>query len=587
MSDSEEETGPNPLRGSQPKRVKLDTQILTLLDSLPNAAQYEKSWMHRHPVTHVVYASRTNFLITGSAQDGVVKFWKHVGGSQLLEFVRQFLAHSRAISSLSASRDGEQLCSTSAEEETIRFFLVRTFDMACFASTPGFAPAKSSWTEGDKVCIACGNTKRIRIYNSSTCEVYRELANLSPKPTVCLTSRPNGIMISCDQGGVISYWNVEPSSSPTLDTQFKFKLETDLFMLAKLGLVPVFVETTNGGQRFVVCCNDGSIRLFDFATGKLLFDFPNHRATQVEFDASGRLLLVPSVHANDGGKRVDVIELDQFTIIASTLASGEQEEEGIESIPTPPFALFQGILKTDYQLERNLSGAMGMTNNQREERQLQHPLFVCAGDENRFFVFTQTEPDTQQQRNVLNEKPTQAQIAKELHQQKLKKAQGLAKTATIHTTLGDIHIELFPLECPKTVENFIGHASGKRQTYVDCPFHRVIRGFMVQTGDPAGDGTGGESIWGGTFEDEISPELKFNQPFLVCMANRGKNTNGSQFFITVPGGNGCAHLEGKHTIFGRVVGESSQEVVKRIELVKVDSNDCPIREVKIASVSIS
>lgn len=580
MSDSEEEAGPQPLQGSQPKRVKLDTQVLTLLDSLPNAAQYEKSWMHRHPVTHVVYASRTNFLITGSALDGVLKFWKHVGGSQLLEFVRQFQAHSRAISSLSVSRDGQQLCSTSAEEETIRFFLVRTFDMACFAATPGFAPAQSSWTGGDKVCVACGNTNRVRIYNSSTCEVYRELASLSLKhPTVCLASRPSGdSMISCDRAGVISYWNVE-STSPAPEVQFKLKMETDLFMLAKLKLVPVFVEVANGGQRFVVCCSDGSIRLFSFATGKLLFDFPNHRATQVGFDASGRLLLVPSF------TRVDVVELDHFTVVSSSLASGEQVEEGV-ALSTPAFALFQGILNTDYQLERNLTGAM--TANRHEERQLQHPLFVSAGDENRFLVFTRTEPDAQQQqRNVLNEKPSQAQIAKELHQQKLKKAQGLAKTATLHTTLGDIHLELFPLECPKTVENFVGHASRERGTYAGCPFHRVIRGFMVQTGDPAGDGTGGESIWGGTFEDEISPELKFNQPFLVCMANRGRHTNGSQFFITVPGGNGCAHLEGKHTIFGRVVGESSQEVVKHIELVKVDSNDRPVREVKIASVSTS
>lgn len=96
--------------------------------------------------------------------------------------------------------------------------------------------------------------------------------------------------------------------------------------------------------------------------------------------------------------------------------------------------------------------------------------------------------------------------------------------------MGDIFIILFPEECPKTCENFLTHA--KNGYYNSVIFHRVIKGFMVQTGDPLGDGTGGESIWGSHFEDEFSANLNHEKPFMVSMANAGPNTNGSQFFIT-------------------------------------------------------
>jgi len=101
--------------------------------------------------------------------------------------------------------------------------------------------------------------------------------------------------------------------------------------------------------------------------------------------------------------------------------------------------------------------------------------------------------------------------------------------AVIHTTYGDIHIRLFPDAAPKTVENFVTHS--KNGYYNNTIFHRVIRKFMIQGGDPLGDGTGGESIWGREFEDEFS-SLKHDKPYTVSMANAGPNTNASQFFIT-------------------------------------------------------
>jgi peptidylprolyl isomerase domain and WD repeat-containing protein 1 len=138
---------------------------------------------------------------------------------------------------------------------------------------------------------------------------------------------------------------------------------------------------------------------------------------------------------------------------------------------------------------------------------------------------------------------------------------------------------LFGHECPRTIENFVGHA--KSGYYDNVIFHRVIKGFMLQTGDPLGDGTGGESIWGGEFEDEINRNLKHDRPYTVSMANSGPDTNGSQFFITtVP----CGWLDGKHTVFGRVT--KGFDVCKTIEAVKVNKHDKPLDAMKIIGVDV-
>ncbi|KAK6751418.1 hypothetical protein RB195_003047 [Necator americanus] len=117
---------------------------------------------------------------------------------------------------------------------------------------------------------------------------------------------------------------------------------------------------------------------------------------------------------------------------------------------------------------------------------------------------------------------------------------------TLHTTAGDIKIELFCQECPKTCENFLALCAS--DYYKDNIFHRNIKDFMVQTGDPTGTGKGGNSIWGGPFEDELSVELRHEGRGIVSMANNGPNTNKSQFFITYAK---QPHLDLKYTIFGK------------------------------------
>jgi peptidylprolyl isomerase len=147
-------------------------------------------------------------------------------------------------------------------------------------------------------------------------------------------------------------------------------------------------------------------------------------------------------------------------------------------------------------------------------------------------------------------------------------------TVVIETSVGSIEVKLFPETAPKTCENFLGLIQNK---YYDGQiFHRIIKKFMIQGGDPTGTGAGGESIWGKSFGDECAPALKFDRPGLLAMANRGPNTNGSQFFITTVA---TPWLNMKHTIFGEVV--KGYDVVQKMESVHTDARDRPIEPVKI------
>lgn len=148
------------------------------------------------------------------------------------------------------------------------------------------------------------------------------------------------------------------------------------------------------------------------------------------------------------------------------------------------------------------------------------------------------------------------------------------KTVILETNQGKIEIRLMPDVAPKATENFIGLV--KQGYYDGIIFHRVIKGFMIQGGDPTGTGRGGESIWGAPFEDEVTESVQFDKPGLLAMANAGPNTNGSQFFITVvpvPG------LNMKHAIFGEVV--AGYNVVQKIEDTATDSSDRPLTQQKI------
>ncbi len=177
--------------------------------------------------------------------------------------------------------------------------------------------------------------------------------------------------------------------------------------------------------------------------------------------------------------------------------------------------------------------------------------------------------------------------------------------AVIHTNHGDITVNLWETHAPKTVQNFVGlatgtkdwthPASGEQQVgtplYDGVVFHRIIKDFMLQGGDPLGQGTGGP---GYNFNDEIHPELTFDKPYLLAMANAGKQrnrvtgevegTNGSQFFITTVA---TPWLNGNHTIFGEVVDDASKRVVDEIEALPTGRNDRPLEDVVITGIDVT
>ncbi|MFJ6651757.1 peptidylprolyl isomerase [Microbacterium sp. NPDC091313] len=176
--------------------------------------------------------------------------------------------------------------------------------------------------------------------------------------------------------------------------------------------------------------------------------------------------------------------------------------------------------------------------------------------------------------------------------------------ATIHTNHGDIVVNLFGDQAPRTVQNFIGLSDGSQEwthpatgkpgegaLYTDVIFHRIIPGFMIQGGDPLGQGVGGP---GYNFNDEISPELDFQSPYKLAMANAGlrrnaltgkaEGTNGSQFFITT---DPTPWLQGKHTIFGEVADDASKAVVDAIAAVPTAAGDRPIEPVVISSIDVA
>jgi peptidyl-prolyl cis-trans isomerase A (cyclophilin A) len=158
--------------------------------------------------------------------------------------------------------------------------------------------------------------------------------------------------------------------------------------------------------------------------------------------------------------------------------------------------------------------------------------------------------------------------------------------------MGDIEVELYDERTPRTVENFVGLATGEKAwtdpetdeeidgepLYDDVLFHRVIEGFMVQTGDPLGTGRGGP---GYTFDDEFHEELRHDQAGIVSMANRGPDTNGSQFFITL---SPQPQLDGRHSVFGIVT--EGMDVVEDIGSVETDTNDRPVEDVLLKSVTV-
>jgi len=572
------------------------------LDNLPMGVNYEKSFMHRDVVTHVK-VTPTDFIVTAS-QDGHIKFWKKMEVG--IEFVKHFRAHLGNINDVAVNVTGS-LLATCGADKAVKVFDVVNFDMINMLKLD-YVPSCASWIHkaGDPIPeLAVGDTESalIRVYDGKGSSEPITSLKIHSKSVSCISFSPQAdIVISADESGMVEYWTgASTDYALPKNISFESKVETDLYEFCKNKTSVLNMTMNHRGDQVVMCGGDRKIRIFRILTGKLITVIDESLSHYSELQQVKQVL-----PAMEFGKKISVEkeigrmglskynnvvwdESGHFIIYSSLLGIkivnlttkrvsrllGQREHLRCLNV-----ALFQGKVKS-------LSGTATTTEMEASDNpalvdQGTDPTLVTtAFKKNRFYLFSDRSSkdmsSVDNERDVFNEKPSKEDIIAATEE---KGAPRLYCEATIHTTMGDIHLELFPKECPKTVENFCVHA--RNGYYNGHIFHRIIKQFMIQTGDPLGTGTGGESIWGGEFEDEFSPKLRHDRPYTLSSANAGPNTNGSQFFITlVP----TPWLDNKHTVFGRAV--RGMEIVNAIGGVKTHpKSDKPYDDVCMVSISV-
>ncbi|CAB3257923.1 unnamed protein product [Arctia plantaginis] len=573
------------------------------LENLPSSETYEFSYMHRDVVTHII-VTKTDFVVTAS-QDGHLKFWKKQ--EEGIEFVKHFRCHLAPISHVSANNTGTLLC-TASTEKTIKVFDVVNFDMINII-TIEFEPYCTEWVHsaGDPISALAVSEKgsnKIYIYDGTqtTSTPLHTFKTLHQTTVTTITYNPvYETAVSVDKAGIIEYWT-GPKYEYTFpkNVEFESKLDTDLYDFVKNKTYPTALAFSPDGKKMASISLDRKVRVFHFLSGKLhkvldeslqRFQELQHQTQQlpnmefgrrmaserdlekseavqlanVLFDASGHFIVYATML---GVKIVNLVTNRCVAMIGKP-----------ENLRPLHLALFQG--RTNQSKVATTLEMEGSENPTLLNVKTDPTLFCTAYKKNRFYMFSRRSPDDikspDADRDIFNEKPSKEDIISATEGQGV---QRLYEQAVLHTSLGDVHVRLFGKDVPRTAENLCVHA--RNGYYNGHIFHRVIKGFMVQTGDPTGTGTGGESIWGGEFADEFRPQLKHDRPYTVSMANAGPNSNGSQFFITLAP---TPWLDNKHTVFGRVV--RGMEVVQNIGSVKTNpKTDKPYEDVRIISVTV-
>ncbi|KAK2781776.1 hypothetical protein FQN52_001360 [Onygenales sp. PD_12] len=598
-SSSEDDFGPAlPSAVPKKKRRKLPYEKV-YVNALPVSPRYSKSLMHKDQLSFVTITPHTDFLITSSV-DGVVKFWKKMPVG--VEFVKEFRAHSGELKGVSVSSDGRSFATVGADN-TVKIFDVITFDLLAIL-TLNYVPRCVCWVHRrgaslPLLAVTSESDNKIFIYDGrgENQQPLHTLTSIHRFPVVAMAfNDPYDCVISADETGMLEYWRPSGSFEKPASV-FELKSSTNLFIFKKSKSTPSSITLSPSGHQFATFSfPDRQVRIFDFPTGKLYRSYDESITTLTEMQQAGtalykleevefgRRIAVERGLENDATiPKVNVIfdESGHFVMYGSVM--------GIKCINTftnrvvrvfgkdEPFrALNLAVYQGQPQKKGVVTVSMAASSNPLlQEAEERDPMLISTGFAKvRFYLFTNETEVSKSSRDVQNEKPVGT---REDAAAAAAKPAETGTSAVLHTTLGDIHLRLFPSAAPKTVENFVTHA--RNGYYNNTIFHRVIRKFMIQAGDPLGDGTGGESIWGGEFEDEFST-LRHDKPYTLSMANAGPNTNGSQFFITTEK---TPWLDGRHTIFGRAV--KGLDVVHKIENVKT-YKEKPEEDVKIVSISV-
>lgn len=389
-------------------------------------------------------------------------------------------------------------------------------------------------------------------------------------------------MVSIDINGMIEYWVVNNNFTKPVSKKLKFenKINTDLIILRKLKLKPMnLIQLINNKTNFVIITKNNEIFIFDIFTGKLInrinesLDFYK-KIFQVEDSGNENIIKINKKFEIEKNlfeksinlrllKSIKLVQFDNFLIIPNLI--------GLKLLNLSNNKI-EKLIKND---SRFLSISKLKIKLNNSNRNLNY-LITSNFKSNRILIYTnnkQNENDLHT--DIFNENPTNSikfDEIKDSFDPFRNKSKYQNVKVILHTNYGDIKIKVFPRYAPVAVENFIGLCY--KNYYNNLKFHRIIKNFMIQTGDPNNDGTGGESLWGKPFRLELRQDVKHDKPFMVSMAH-----GGSQFFITVKP---TPWLDGKHSIFGRVY--EGTEVVKSIE--NYDENDAEKPYPKILSTSI-
>ena len=589
------------------KRKRVLEHEAVYLAALPSAEMYEKSFMHRDTITHVVRAHsrdsttrhgwctaplcrlcllsplhpvppqlsqvstpRTEFFVTASV-DGHVKFWKKK--AQGVEFVKHYRSHPGLVTDVAASHDGEHLL-TVGPERAAKVYDVLSFDMMGIFRL-AFTPGCCCWiySRGDpalKLAIGDADSPAIHVFDardvgaaasgpSGAATPLATLTTLHSSPVKVMRLNPTArTVISGDAKGVLEVWSADDYGFPGEGkVSFRFKADTDLYAHAKAKTWPFSLEVSPDGSQFATFSRDRRVRVFRFATGKLRcvidesldaaaetqragqaahrlddIDYGRRMAVERELDKEWALpggsptVPPPNVLFDESGNFVAYathLGIKLVNLVTSRCVALLGRVENNERFLR--IALFQGVPGKD----KRVRGATDDTAAKARQQAmaagagapggpggptagtglLPDPTFAaCAFRKHRVYFFSRREPvdsdDVANVRDVFNERPLAEEIAA-AHALAAGGGAGgrgaLPQSATIHTTVGDISIKLYGAECPRTVENWTTHA--RNGYYDNLLFHRCIKGFMIQTGDPLGDGTGGQSIWGGRLRGRV------------------------------------------------------------------------------------
>uniref|UniRef100_A0A8C4QYJ4 peptidylprolyl isomerase n=1 Tax=Eptatretus burgeri TaxID=7764 RepID=A0A8C4QYJ4_EPTBU len=513
---------------------------------------YEHSYMHRDIITHVVI-TKTDFIITAS-QDGHVKFWKKKE-DEGVEFVKHFRSHLGTIEGVATSSEGALFCSI-GDDKAMKIFDVVNFDMINMIKL-GFHPGCCEWiySPGEAICaVACSEktSGQIFVYDGrGSNQPIHKLDKVHSHPLSLIRFNPIfKVVVSADRTGMLEYWTglLHDFRFPS-NISWQYKTDTDLYEFARHKTYPSGLAFSPDGRRMATITADRRVRVFRFLTGKLIrvFDESLKMFTELQqmkqqlpdMEFGRRIATEREIDKVDAARFSNIIfdETGHFVLYGTMLGVKVVNVETNrcvrilgkqDNIRVLQLALCQG---PTHAFRAALTMEMKASDNPALQATAGDPtLFCSAYKKNRFYMFTRRELDDVKgtERDILNERPSKEEVMAVAQSEGVRK---VSDAAVIHTTLGDIHLKLFQVECPKTVENFCTHS--KNGYYNGHIFHRVIKGFMVQTGDPTGTGMDGESIWGGEFQDEFNHNLRHDRPYTLSMANAGPNTNGSQFFIIV------------------------------------------------------